>query len=377
MASGTKASPTITAAPPVTLFWADQILTRNRLNTTDVGPIEFNLKFANAIAAGGTFTVLMSSTNFVPRFDSLVWCYFDFDLQYDNKVPSELCTDNGAGLITVRTPYNMAIPANTWFRLAITTLNDPVGINGYTMPAAYGWYTFTITSGSEQSVRRQWLPDKSTYFQIFESTNYVTNNGMTGFMKLAFRPRNGIPASATFEVYFPVRSQENEDLFDEDLGYGLPSGSSVPCNTREGWTATSNPTFPTYTVNCILTHGSKATNTHAMITMTGAWGTLNTGKLYEFEIAGYKIPNVAADNRHVEIIVLVKNGGTLINNGVAYDFSVKNHAPLVAGAYAVVPTASTAVAGDTGVQYTFRFTAPAGLSLDANQPYDFFVVEFP
>jgi len=33
-------------------------------------------------------------------------------------------------------------------------------------------------------------------------------------MKIAFRPVNAIPVGASFRIYFPVRSQENEDLYD-------------------------------------------------------------------------------------------------------------------------------------------------------------------
>lgn len=94
-------------------------------------------------------------------------------------------------------------------------------------------------------------------------------------------------------------------------------------------------------------------------------------------MSGHKIPNLSADNRHIEIIVLVKTGATLVANGINYDFSVKNHVPLTAGAYSTAPVPSTFVAGDIGVQYTVKFTAPASYSLNAAQPYDFFVIEFP
>jgi hypothetical protein len=45
------------------------------------------------------------------------------------------------------------------------------------------------------------------------------------------------------------------------------------------------------------------------------------------------IPNVAADNRHVEMIMEVYNGATLINSGIAYDFSVKANPSIITGAY--------------------------------------------
>jgi hypothetical protein len=71
--------------------------------TTDVGPIEFRLKFSSTLNAGGSFTIQVP-VDFILRFDSLLWCYFDFSISYDNKVPSEVCTDNGSGLITIKTP---------------------------------------------------------------------------------------------------------------------------------------------------------------------------------------------------------------------------------------------------------------------------------
>ncbi len=197
-------------------------------------------------------------------------------------------------------------------------------------------------------------------------------------MKIAFRPVNAIPVGASFRIYFPVRSQENEDLYDQDLGYGLPSGSQIPCNTRELWSVDSG--YPTYTLTCILTHGSKNTNTHAMVTLTGGWtSSLNTGTLYEFEIAGHIIPNVAADNRHVEMIMEVFNGGTLLNSGIAYDFSVKANPAIITGVYTTPsPTASTSVAYDSGVTYKVQFNIVAtSVSLESTQPYDYWILEFP
>lgn len=103
IASGPGTGPSIVNAPAATLFWPDQIRHRDRLMTTDVGPIEFRLRFATTLAAGGTFTIQVPAA-FILKFDSLLWCYFDFTISYDTKVPSEVCTDNGSGLITIKTP---------------------------------------------------------------------------------------------------------------------------------------------------------------------------------------------------------------------------------------------------------------------------------
>jgi hypothetical protein len=86
-----------------------------------------------------------------------------------------------------------------------------------------------------------------------------------------------------------------------------------------------------------------------MVTLTGGWtNSLNTGTLYEFEIAGHIIPNVAADNRHVEMIMEVYNGANLINSGIAYDFSVKANPSIITGAYTSAPYAMSDSACSTG-----------------------------
>ena len=43
IASGTGTGPSIITAPAATLYWPDQIRHRDRLMTTDVGPIEFRI----------------------------------------------------------------------------------------------------------------------------------------------------------------------------------------------------------------------------------------------------------------------------------------------------------------------------------------------
>lgn len=179
---------------------------------------------------------------------------------------------------------------------------------------------------------------------MFESLTYIANPKELNYMRIVFQPAVAAASTDYFYLYIPVVDQEGNQLFAEDLGTGLTSGSNIPCSYR-----LTKPAQTAFTVTCQLTHGSKSAQTHARIKITGTWTTLATNVIYTFDMDTFFTPAAPTDTLHVQTIFEhFTSGGTIIENAICYDFSLKTFTYDVT-AFTNIPTHSTNIAEDTGV----------------------------
>jgi hypothetical protein len=147
-----------------------------------------------------------------------------------------------------------------------------------------------------------------------------------------------------------VKDFYGRDLFDEDLGTGLPNNSSLNCLLRTG------APFGSVTLNCTLILGSKVSLTAAKVQITGDWDNLSANTFYTIEIDPIVNPNIIGDDFHVyTVLTSYTSTNAIINEGYCYDFSFKTVAITTLPIYPA-PSPTTNVISDLGVIYTISFT---------------------
>jgi len=85
---------------------------------------------------------------------------------------------------------------------------------------------------------------------------------------------------------------------------------------------------------------------------------------------------VDGDDRHIySRLESFNSGGTLLNSGESYDYTVQQYTKNTVGVYAT-PTVTVFTPSATGVKYNIGIL-PLTVTLDNAWPFDYFIVEFP
>jgi len=193
----------------------------------------------------------------------------------------------------------------------------------------------------------------------------MVNELKENFLHVEFRP--SVSISGHIKYHFPVMSHEGLDLLDEDFGTGKLNGDNLFCCNRVAWNNCE-------ILTCELITGNKGTKTHGHIKITRIGG-FAAGANYDVEIDEIKRPNIAEDDRHIELVLEGYNGAAMVSSSICYDFSLKKLDYDEVGEYNT-PALTSVAAGDSGVTLTIKFTPNVKIRSDANK-FDFFIIEFP
>lgn len=368
----------------VTIFWDNQHRSQRILHVNEIGPIRILVKFTNTIIHNSNplllsawyIKVTMSSTDFTVNKGGQVHASWNYDQAYftTNVI------GGGLNTLTIYAPQNFDIIGGNSIYLNLTTLNAIDGKNGFKYPATQGYYAFTVTLYDNTNAIREaglvslFVP--TTDFTRYSSSTLVVNAGYYTLFTIKFSPSTTVASGGYLIFYLPtVVEFTNELIYDNDLGTGLNDGDPIDCNydTGSGFSGT---------LTCILTFGNRNSGTPGQIKVSGFTNNLASGSNYVFRIQRIKNPveAIASDTKAVYTrLESYTSGGTLVNSGIIYDFTVQTYIPpteTTLTATLDAPTATSYIAGNTAV--TFKdISISSPIALKYNNQNDYFLVEFP
>lgn len=378
----------ITAASSGTAvtYWDNQHRTQNILHSKDVGPVRITVTFTNTITHNPTagslstwYVVVQISNSFSIHAGGQIHATWNYNQAYFTSIAAS----GSYNLITIYAPQSVDVTGGTSIYLNLTTLNANDGNNGFNYPLTQGSYDVTVSlydaaSGTavlkETGVVYIFVPYYD--FTLYSSSSLIVNGGYYTLFTIKFQPQSTVGAGGYLMFYVPTAVEfTGEALFGNDLGTGLNNGGPITCNYDTGSNFAG-------TMSCQLFYGNQNSGTPASIKVSGFTNALSSGSFYIFRIQMIKIPaeTTATDTKQVWTrLESYTSGGTLVNSGICYDFTIITANPITdltsSPSLTTAPTATSYQAGATGVTFTLSIKSPVALSYtDTN---DYFVIEFP
>lgn len=283
-------------------------------------------------------------------------------------------------------PKTLDIAANTRYQINITTLNALLDVNGLLYPdqltTPYLASIEVYKGGAlvEQGDAKIFVFKPN--FPKFMAKAYLMNSNQ----KASFRMTFSVPTTYTYNNQIVLRfrlptatykHRQRINLFSDDGGTGLASGSTINCHLYP------DATLVPLSTTCTFTKGSQDLGIPALVEMRiTTSSSITANVVYSAIFDGFTHPTVGADDKNVEpALEFYTPAGTWSYTGVDYDYTiVEDNTPVVTNSYAA-PTFDSLTIGQTGISMFINFVSPVNLykyqAANGIGWSDYLIIQFP